>query len=237
MKQSISKMVAMLLSMVIFFLPMVPLQVHATSNSVTLIDSVATTIQNTFPDSEIEIENGVISVFRPASSRNQQSRTTTTTIYAPQGGSWTNFSPPYYYYLQTPVNLPVLKTYLPFDQAKVLMTLLNEDGLFNYIISLNGVGLAADAIAQKVIESHGIVFTAAEIMIALSADIMSLYSRVNQTSFNRAFNASSTGKVVVEYTTCDGVPVNYYSPWESNYVDDSPWSDCSPVFQAGVYYQ
>lgn len=233
----IRKITATLLGLVIFILPVFPLKVYAASSSVNSIDNVAATIQNTFPDSVIEIENGIISVFIPEQISNQEQKTSISTLYAPQGGSWTSFNPPYYYYLQTPVNLPILKTYLPFDQAKVLMTLLNEDGLFDYIRSLNSYGYLADAIASKVQAKFGIIFTIAQVTIALSADIMSLYNRVNQTSFNRAFNASSTGKVCVEYTTCDGVPVNYYSPWESNYVDDTPWSDCSPTFQFGVYYQ
>ncbi len=60
------------------------------------------------------------------------------------------------------------------------------------------------------------------------------YDALNRIHFMNAYDDSIAQKVRVDFCTADGWSVNYYAPWNSNYVTNDPWQDFNPTFQAGV---
>lgn len=237
MKKTHRKFISFLMAIVLAFTSFQLCVVSASAEEI-VIGNVIEKIHNQYPNADIEVdENGVINVYLENTDDNIATyATSSTSTYAPNGGAWTDFSPPWYYYLQTPVNLPLLKSYLPADEAGMLYKALNEENLLDYIKNIYDECRNIASVIVDVYNVFDVECNEDEILFALTDECYKLYKYVNITSFNRAYTGSSGNKVCIEFTTCDGVPVNYYSAWTGNYVNADSWEDCSPTFRHGVYY-
>ena len=205
------------------------------------LSQVIENIQASYPDAEIYIDSSnTISVFVPDPATNpytyMSTNASSTRQKCPNGGTFIYRYHPPYLFLTSPICLPISKTYMPSEITSAVFQSMTVDGLASFILNLNSIGTAKDKIAEKVLAKFGIALSEAQILFIIAKDAYALYSYLNLHAFQRAMNNSSSGKVAIESTTSDGLVVLYYYSWNNNYVDASPWEDCSPEFYEGVYY-
>lgn len=240
MKQISRLFIPLFLTAVMLCAPLVSYAAGVDDNASSELEEVMSKIKLQYPNAVVEVNNGVISVYVPECDEdearnpdNNQVRASENSVYAPNGGTWTGFSPPGHYYLTTPVELPVQYVYLTATQVDALVLAFSDEDAFDEIME-NGYNELLTL--QGVIEDqYDLSFSLAQLTFLTTYVAKSAYDSLNANSISRAANASSTGKIKIAYTTLDGWPTRYYYSWESNYASDAPWSDCSPTFRAGYF--
>lgn len=159
-------------------------------------------------------------------------------IYAPNGGSWRNFTPPSYMIQPgSGYTLPYCVTFLPGDKADALYISMTTTGLWSFLKDNPLSSLGAETVGTKILNKFGISLSTSQIVFLYSASCIYLYNTVNVNSLARAKSETAAGKVRIDYTTINDVPTNYYYSWSGNYVTDSPWQEFSPTFYKDVYYE
>lgn len=213
------------------------------SNSVALEDIIAQ-IRSENPTATITVNNGTISVFVPMSTErySRVSRpdaysvmATETTYTAREGGLWTNFTNPWYTYVNPDSHvLPYGVVYLPEERALDLYLAMTTTGLWEFILDNPLSSAAIETLAAQILMQFGLSLSTSSIIFLYSASMMYLYDTVNVNSFANAISGGS-GAVRIDYATLAGWPVNYYYSWDGVTVTNSPWQDFTPTFHRGIY--
>lgn len=202
------------------------------------VQSAIRIIQENNSEATIRYENGTIHVYTPNTHQEEVSERGmfSASIYAPNGGSWREFTLPSYV---SPVNgdtIPYLVTYLPGDRAEALYTSMTVPGFWDTVTVANLTALGVEGVKKLVAETLGIGLTNTQILFLYSEACSQLYNNVNIYSLANAKDATDDGKVRIDFTTINDAPVNYYYSWTGNTVTDSPWQDFNPTFYAGEYW-
>lgn len=215
----------------------------SSNDSVETLESTVQQLQSMYPHAEITLDkNNVLQVYTPpeeSTGVSLMSASTTNTqnpIYAPEGGTYRGFKPPWYVSL-FPNNYqhPYAIVYLPAAQAYALYMVLNDRSILDVILSSSAAGEVASAIACKVMSKFGIPFQAAHVLFVIASTTYSIYDNLDKYSLQKAINSSEDGSVRIAYTTLNGWPSNMYSPWDGNTVNCSPFESWKPTFYFGEF--
>ena len=193
------------------------------------VEAAIYTIQEMYPDSEIRVVDGELHVV----VNEEPISVTRASEYAPNGGSYRNFKAPSYV---TPemVN-PYSMVYLSAALTSDLVYVRNNQSIFNLIIQKSLEGLSAGGIATWLEVSKDIVISEAAIVIVITCATFAVMRWLDTVSMVKAQSNSSTRKIYIIRSSANGVYVNMYYPWNSNYVSASPFEDFNPQFYRNVY--
>lgn len=211
------------------------------------LDNVIAQIRAQHPNAEIIVEDGVISVIVKQTeeltmSLNQsvdqrstaELMATETTYYAPDGGTWSGFSPPWYYLLNPTYTRPWSVVYIPHDEAEAIYEVLVDRSVFEYILEQANLNVPYNQICDMLDELFGIGLEYHQVAFLIAKVTLAMFDSFNRAGFRHAYETSSEHKVRVDFCTADGWSVNYYYAWEGNYVTNDPWQDFNPTFNRGV---
>lgn len=240
----IRRIVCMIL--VICFVSIAPIQVGAVTAvaSEQSLALVVTRLSNQYPDSIVNVVDGVIHMYIPEtdsventtySNREISTMATTTSIYAPDGGIWGNFKRPWYTWLQTSPTIPSQVVFTSKAQADLLMKEATSPGIIGAIADARDDGYTTEEIIDIIYNNFDVILTEILVEVPFMGNFFNFYHTVDLISFRNAYYNSQSGKVRIDYATIDGYPINYYYTWESDYVTDSPWEDYQPIFYEGIY--
>lgn len=198
------------------------------------LEEVIADIENTYENAEIFVENGVINVlvteedtFSPLTRAADETKT----IYAPEGGTWRNFVPPWYYALTPDATKPYAKVYLPHEHCEAILS--TPEPVWKLIRDSYLANKTIDTIVLLVAAKYAVDISPVVALFLAGINIYSDIENMNNNAFKKAFNESSAGKVVITYTESKGWPMNIYGSWNDNYVTNSPWESFKPVFYRG----
>lgn len=200
----------------------------AVKNEKPKLDVALAHLQQQYPGATITVsEEEVISVVLPSSDI---APFAAASIYAPDGGSWRNFTAPIG---SDPYGtFPYGIVYLPGEETSMLSAAKDLSGIIPDVVMWaadKGTAAAVGLLAAK----YGISASVVGIMFLVSLQAYSYISWVDQKSLSAA--ARRTGKVSIELATCMGYPAYFYRTWDGTYVTDSPYESWGPSFYRGVY--
>lgn len=214
----------------------------SSNDRVKTLESTMQQLQSMYPNAEITLDkNNVLQVYTPpeeSSGISLMSASTTNTqnpIYAPEGGTYRGFKPPWYVSL-FPNNYqhPYAIVYLPIEQAVALYFILTDRSILDIILSNSAAGMAIDAIACLVMQKFGIPFTPIQVLFVIGSATYEIYQNLDIYSLKKAIE-SGDGSVRIAYTTLNGWPSNMYSPWGGDTVNCSPFESWKPTFYFGEF--
>ena len=231
-----NKIISVLL--VACFMILIPMKASANVKNVTdtSLNAAIEVIRAQHEDAEIVVEDGVIHVYIPEESNNVDVALSESEniIYAPEGGTWGNFVPPWYTYLDPSAVIPYSVLYLPEEPMETVYVATVTDGLVEVVLSALANNVEPAKIITMVVARFGLQLTVDQILFIDGTDFIAIYEAIDAAMFTNVFLETEKG-VKIEYTTVGGWPVNYYSVWESNYVTDYPYHDFNPTFYHEIY--
>lgn len=237
MKTKVKKIICILITTILIV--SMPISVFAVTadnenKNKASLEEVIADIENTYENAEIFVENGVINVlvaeedtFSPLTRAADETKT----IYAPEGGTWRNFIPPWYYALTPDATKPYAKVYLPHEHCEAILS--TPEPVWKYIRDSFLMDMAIEAIVKAVKDRFALNLSPIVTLFLAGIAAYSAIESMNNNAFKNAFNESSAGKVVITYTESKGWPMNIYGSWNDNYVTNSPWESFKPVFYRG----
>lgn len=197
------------------------------------LNEVIAQLSEQYPNSEITFVDGTINII--LNEEDTPVQTTRQSIYAPRGGTWSNFHPPLAYRLDPNLLQPYGIVFLPADLTEALVVSKASDYIEGFIKDKIKEGLGIDEIVELLLSNFGLVWTYAQVYFMAYSIATEVYDILNLYGLNQAYQASSEGKISIQFCTSGGWPTNLYYAWEGNYVYDSPWEDFEPDFTAGDY--
>ncbi|MBQ2900329.1 MAG: hypothetical protein IJE49_12710 [Agathobacter sp.] len=188
-------------------------------------------------NAEIVVEDGVIHVYVGEESKNHGVAllAVENRIWAPEGGTWADFVPPWYTFINPSAVIPYSVLYLPHTNADALFVTRATNGLYDLILKLIADNLDWDTIIYKILIKFGVEFTKGQLLFIASSYFYNIYRGIDLAMFGNTLTNAGLDGVRIDFTTVGGWPVNYYYVWDSDYVTDSPWQDFGPNFYKGIY--
>lgn len=192
------------------------------------IEDTVVQLQEQFPDAVISVSNGVINILQMSPPVSSSSFRVST--YAPRGGSYRKFFPPFGV-VGGP--RPYSIVYLPTDIAKGFVSALQDENVFDVIVS-TAIGLGVEKAIAAAAASFGITISAAAVTFLVAIGSYYVLGGYDAHLAYQATNVYSNG-ISIFRTTYDGWPTNMYFPWTNSYVTPDVYEEWNPTFYPGEY--
>lgn len=202
----------------------------SSSNDSISIEEAINRAKVLYPNAYIYVDdNGTISIVMDAMFTSKNSIQNRSSIYAPNGGSYRNFTVPIWWDASS--GIPYSIVYLPEVQINsIIQAKLNTD-VFEFII--DHAAYSIDMLQNVILATFGVSISQAALLFLIGFKTYNALDWMDTQALMRV--TANYQKIEIVRSSLYGYPSNMYFGWTGNYVDASPYEDFNPSFYSGVY--